>query len=282
VAKGPGTVLALPDGIARHWGLAELRDPVPLEGGYHNLLLRCDDLVLRIEKRHPESVAWEHELLAWLSAEIGEIVTPVPADDGSTFLAFDDRVATVLPFVDGAPRAGIAVAELLARIHTRGAAWPHARARPGRPAYSELDWERNDWWDWSVVPKPPELVRGFERARAWIESGPELAVTPIHGDPAQQNVLWRDGRIVAVLDWEWARMDWPALELANAAWTFAEDDVDTFVAAYCAAGGPGEPEALDEGMRIFVLANALYTLTRDPSGNGDWITFLLDRLRQAT
>jgi aminoglycoside phosphotransferase (APT) family kinase protein len=104
-------------------------------------------------------------------------------------------------------------------------------------------------------------------------------VTPIHGDPAQQNVLWRHGRIVAVLDWEYARLEWPALELASAAWAFAEDDVDGFVAAYVDAGGPGEPEVFEEGLRIFVLANALYALTRGGE-NRDWIEFLLNRLRE--
>jgi thiamine kinase-like enzyme len=139
--------------------------------------------------------------------------------------------------------------------------------------------ERNDWWDWSVVPKPPELVRAFEHTRAWIASRPELAVTPIHGDPAQQNLLWRAGRPTALLDWEWARLDWPALELAAAALSFAEDDREAFVAAYRAAGGPGEPEAFEEGERIVVLANALYSLTRGAEDR-DWIDYLLARLRE--
>src|SRR5882762_6338677 len=78
MAKGPRTVLALPDGIAGHWDLAGLEQAVPLDGGYHNLLLRLGDVVLRIEEREPESVAWEHELLAWLAAEISEVIAPIP------------------------------------------------------------------------------------------------------------------------------------------------------------------------------------------------------------
>lgn len=187
MAKGPRTVLALPDGIREHWDLPPLDDAVALGGGYHNLLVRTGPLVLRME--------------------------------------------------------------------------------------------RNDWWDWSVVPKPPELVRAFEHTRAWIASRPELAVTPIHGDPAQQNLLWRAGRPTALLDWEWARLDWPALELAAAALSFAEDDREAFVAAYRAAGGPGEPEAFEEGERIVVLANALYSLTRGAEDR-DWIDYLLARLRE--
>jgi len=58
------------------------------------------------------------------------------------------------------------------------------------------------------------------------------------------------------------------------------DDVDGFVSAYVDAGGPGEPEVLDEGVRIFVLANVLYALSRDTAGNRDWIEFLLGWLRE--
>jgi Ser/Thr protein kinase RdoA (MazF antagonist) len=270
----------LPDGIAEHWDLAGLQEAVPLGGGYHNLVSRAGDLVVRIEQRDIESVVWEHELLAWLAEDIPEVVAPVAAADGSTLLATDGRVVSLLPFVDGTPRGGLEAAELFARIHRRGADWPGARPRPGRPGYADLDWERNDWWDWSVVRKPPELVRAFDRARAWVASAPELVVTPIHGDPAQQNVLWDGRRIAGVLDWEWSRLDWPALELANAALTFAEDDVDGFVAAYVAAGGPGEPDVLEEGIRIFVLANALYSLSRETESDHDWIDCLLAWLRE--
>jgi Ser/Thr protein kinase RdoA (MazF antagonist) len=254
--------------------LPPLTGLAPLTGGYHNTLLRAGELVLRIEEREPESVQWEHELLAWLRPEVPEVPLPLTARDGSTYLVVDGRVVSVLPYVEGDSGAGIAAAELFARVHVRGSAWPGARPRPGRPAYADLDWERNDWWDWSQVAKPPELVRAFEHARAWVASAPELVVTPIHGDPAQQNFVSRDGRIAALLDWEYARLDWPALELAAAA-----DEDPAFVAAYIAAGGPAEPEVLEEGTRIMLLANALYSLTRGGE-NRDWVDYLLARLRE--
>jgi Ser/Thr protein kinase RdoA (MazF antagonist) len=279
VAKGPLTVLTLPDGIAEHWGLPPLTNPVPLTGGYHNLVIRTGDVVIRVETRELESTVWEHELLAWLAADVPEVVAPIQAGDGSTFLVVEGQIVSVLPFVEGEPSAGLDVASLLARIHARGAEWPQARARPGRPSYADLDWERNDWWDWSAVPKPPELVRAFDHVRAWIASAPSLAVTPVHGDPAQQNVLSRTGRIAGVIDWEWARLDWPALELALAAWTFAEENVKSFVRAYVDAGGPGEPDVLDEGRRLQLLVNALYSLTRD-GGNTPWVDYLLGELRR--
>ena len=278
MAKGPRTVLTLPDGIAAHWDLPDSR-PEALGGGYHNDVFRVGEVVVRIEECEPVSAAWEHELLAWLAPEVPEIALPLPGRDGSTFLALDRGVASVLPFVEGEPQAGLAAAELLARVHRRGAAWPALRERPGRPSYSDLDWERNDWWNWSIVPKPRELVRAFEHTRAWVASEPSLARTPIHGDPAQQNFLWRGGRIAGVIDWEWARVDWPAIELAFAAWTFTEHDVRKFAHAYLSAGGPGEPELLDEGRRLQLLVNALYSLTRDGAGS-DWVNYLLAELRE--
>ena len=207
------------------------------------------------------------------------MVAPLQAADGSTFLAAHDRVLSVVPFVEGEPSTGLAAADLLARIHVRGAGWPQRRERPGRPSYAGLDWECNDWWDWSLVPKPRELVRAFEHTRAWIASAPPLSVVPVHGDSARQNILWRGERIVGVVDWEWARLEWPAIELAAAAWTFAEDDVESFVSAYVAAGGPGEPEVLEEGRRLQLLVNALYSLTRGGAGSA-WADYLLAELRE--
>ena len=61
--------------------------------------------------------------------------------------------------------------------------------------------------------------------------------------------------------------------------TYAEDDPQRFVAANVAAGGPGEPEALEEGRRLHVLANALDSLGRSAS-NRDSVEYLLARLRE--
>lgn len=279
-AKGRRTVLPLPDGIADAWDLPPHTVAQPLGGGYHNTLLRVGDVVVRIEDHSTESVAWEHELLAWLAPEMPEVVQPLRSRDGTSYRVVGDTTVSLLPYVEGTHDREPDMADVLARLHRRGAEWPEARPRPGRPAYVELDWERNDWWDWTAIAeKPPELVRAFEHARAWVASTPSLVTTPVHGDIAPQNVITHGGRVVALLDWEYARLDWPALELANAAWTYSEDDPQRFVTAYLAAGGPGEPEALPEGVRIRLLANALYSLTHSPS-NRDWIAYLLARLRE--
>lgn len=138
------------DRVAEHWRIDRSRDATPLDGGYHNRLFRLGDFVVRVEKRAASSVKWEHELVAWLGEAISEVVVPVSASDGSTFLTDGDQIVSLLPYVEGRHEP-VEAAELLASLHLRGQEWPRIRPRPGRPSYAELDWERNDWWDWAVV-----------------------------------------------------------------------------------------------------------------------------------
>lgn len=251
-------------------------------GGYHNRLFRWGDFVVRVEEQVPTSVAWEHELVAWLGAAITEVVVPVRAPDDSTFLLDDrDQVVSLLPYVEGCHER-VDASGLLARLHQRGSEWPGVRPRPGRPSYADLDWEQNDWWDWAVVPKLPGLVEAFEELRAWVGSRPPIVAVPIHGDFGQENVLVRNGRVVAIFDWEYARMEWAALEVGAAAMRFSPDDPSLFVRRYTDAGGPGEVAAVSYGVRMWLLANCLYSLTSAAKGkpwSQDWVDFTLRNLR---
>jgi len=270
------------DRIADHWAVEQVADATPIGGGHHNKLFRWGDFVVRIEERVPTSVEWEHELVAWLGDAIAEVVVPVRAPDGSTFLLVDqDQVVSLLPYVEGRHTPADA-SGLLARLHRRGCEWPGVRPRPGRPSYADLDWERNDWWEWAVVPKLPGLVEAFEGLRAWAESRPPLAEVPIHGDFGLENVLVRSGRVVAILDWEYARMEWAALEVGAAAMRFSPDDPSSFVRRYADAGGPGEVTAVRYGVRMWLLANCLYSLTSAAKGepwSQEWVDFSLGTLR---
>ncbi|MEU7831491.1 phosphotransferase [Nonomuraea sp. NPDC049129] len=63
---------------------------------------------------------------------------------------------------------------------------------------------------------------------------------PLHGDYYTGNTLARDGRIVAVLDWDETFVGAPELELAAAALEWGDDlagPSEEFVAAYHEAGG---------------------------------------------
>lgn len=270
--------------IVEHWAVAKALDATPMGGGHHNRLFRWGDFVIRIEERTTTSVEWEHELVAWLGEVIAEVVVPVRARDGSTFLRDHNQVVSLLPYVEG-QHESVDASGLLARLHQRASDWPGIRPRPGRPSYAELDWERNDWWDWAVVPRLPGLVEAFEELRAWVASRPPLVEVPIHGDFGVENVLVRSGRVVAIFDWEYARMDWAALEVGAAAMRFSPHDPSSFIRRYADAGGPGEVDAVRYGVRVWLLANCLYSLTAAAKGkpwSQKWVDFTLEKLRDVT
>jgi aminoglycoside phosphotransferase (APT) family kinase protein len=69
-----------------------------------------------------------------------------------------------------------------------------------------------------VLPRLPEDVRAEAAARVGALAGlrsPLLGLN--HGDLAGSNVLWQEGRVVGVLDWDLAAEDDPAEDLASLA-----------------------------------------------------------------
>jgi Ser/Thr protein kinase RdoA (MazF antagonist) len=150
---------------------------------------------------------------------------------------------------------------VLARIHRTD--WGGGQ-RPGAASWLERDLVRNAWWDWELVDKPRVLVTAYERVRDFLADPPPLRLGVVHGDVYRGNVRVEGGAIVGVLDWEEARLDWLASELANAAWEVR--DVDGFVSAYVAAGGPAETEHLGDLVRLRNLADVLYSLTSKARG----------------
>ncbi|MFB9430164.1 phosphotransferase enzyme family protein [Streptoalloteichus tenebrarius] len=94
-----------------------------------------------------------------------------------------------------------------------------------------------------------ELDRALDRWRA--TEGDAYPRGVAHGDFCRRNLLWRDGRVVGLLDWDDVRHGWLASELAWATWEFAKnrdndrmiaDRAAGFLAAYRDAGGPPYPE----------------------------------------
>jgi Ser/Thr protein kinase RdoA (MazF antagonist) len=271
----------LPEGIGDRYGLALPAAGAPLPGGATGSLLRAEQVVVRVEEADPEGLRWEHELLLFLAEEIDEVVPPLLARDGSTFYLDGYRAVSVFPFVDGRTLRSRersfrrVLPRLLARLHARGQAWTTHDQRPDVPSLRERDWEQNDWWDWNLVEKTPSLVRAYEELRDWVSNAPDLTVCPIHGDFHPGNVLVSGRHIVGVVDWQYARIDWPAFELAGAVWELAGEPgsiavdparSETVVGDYLAAGGPGEPEFLVPLMRLESLVTALFSLTRAARG----------------
>jgi Ser/Thr protein kinase RdoA (MazF antagonist) len=271
----------LPEGIAERYGVALPPRGERLLGDSGAEVFRAGEFVVRVERADPDSVRWEHSLVRFLAEEIEQVVPAVTALDGATYYVDGGRVVSVFPFVEGEEiRSREAhfrheLPTLLAQLHRRAQAWPVTEQRPGVPSLRERNWDRNDWWDWSLVERTPPLVRAFEELREWVAGADDLCVYAIQGDFHSGNVLVRDRRIAGIVDWQYARLDWPAFELAGVVWDLSWDgrstNIDTavrddIVRTYVDAGGPGEPEAIVPLMRLESLVTALILLTRAARG----------------
>jgi Ser/Thr protein kinase RdoA (MazF antagonist) len=279
--NGPQPGFELREAVVDRYGVALPPRWEQVLGGASGAVFRAGEFIVRVEQADPDSVRWEHALLRFLAEEIEQVVDPLVALDGSTFYVDGGRIVSVSPFLEGEelrsqePLFRHELPTLLARVHRRAQAWPVADPRPGVPSLRERDWDRNDWWDWSVVEKSPPLVRAFEELREWVATA-ELRVFAIHGDFHTGNVLVRERSVVGIIDWQYARRDWPALELAGVVWDLCSDGksttldpglCDEVVRQYVDAGGPGEPGALVPLMRLESLVSALFSLTRAARGH---------------
>lgn len=199
--------------------------------------------------RTPEEVAWTQGLVRFVAAGVPEAVAPLRALDGATAFGHEGGWVAVFPFVPGRvvdrrrSAERLAAGRLLARLHLRLAARALAEGDPavprGRPQPTEwgpvagepavlADGELDDWYARRVAAA--DLLRG-----------------PVHGDYYRRNLRWGQGRVVGVIDWDDAHVDFTMQEVAWAAWEFAKspagDDLDVgharaFLEAYREAGGP--------------------------------------------
>jgi Ser/Thr protein kinase RdoA (MazF antagonist) len=277
--------------VQKRYDLGPIEVGEPLAGGYANDVLRIEaggsSYVLRV--KHPPvdagSIAWEHDLLGRLAERLEIVPAPIRTRDGSTFLLHDRFAISLLPLVKGRiaeDQDGRAAAKALGEIHAAGAELS-LRQRPAASRLSELEWP------------PARLPSGLaswlpqlEAGRRWaIEWTSEISATAglIHADFFPGNLLVDDGRATAVLDWEEARLDWPAIDLAAGVWHFCRHDLEVddwearaFVAAYRAAGGV-VPPAEDELLIPLIRAKRVLEVLRAPTDRHvDW-DYQLSNLR---
>jgi aminoglycoside phosphotransferase (APT) family kinase protein len=145
------------------------------------------------------------------------------------------HVAPGEPAPDAASR-GVAIAEELARIH-------HIRGDDPRIAFLPL---ALDVMAIQLAERPavPDEDMSETKLRAALMGRwppPQLPPVLLHGDCWMGNLIWKDGRIAAVLDWEDAMRGDPRLDLGIARleilWIDGEEGVGPLTARYAELTG---------------------------------------------
>ncbi len=167
----------------------------------------------------PADIPRQGRLMKALS-EAGLPVPPIiamsdqPVVDGRPFVLMGriegDRIESAVGTVSDEQLARSAV-DVLLRLH----ALPPARTGIGDEEPMPLEGEMMRW-AWLMERAPQELTgRAPELGRLLAEHRPESQVpTLVHGDYHYGNMLFREGRVVGVLDWEIAQLGQPLLDLA--------------------------------------------------------------------
>jgi Ser/Thr protein kinase RdoA (MazF antagonist) len=189
------------------WG--DVARVAPLSGGVANDVwsVRIDGrpAVGRLGARSDADLAWETELLVHLDCEGLTVPVPIPTSDGRLFA--DGLV--VMTYVEGGPPETEAdwrrVADTLHGLHEVTQHWPQ---RPGwRSSTDLLHADTGTRIDLGAMP-----TEAVARCRAaWARlAGRQTCV--VHGDTNPGNVRMTADR-VALIDWDEAHVDVPALDL---------------------------------------------------------------------
>lgn len=160
----------------------------------------------RIGKRDDADLAWEADLLQHLDRNGLTVPVPIPTTDGRLFA----HGLTVMRFMDGGPPSTASdwrrVAETLRELHRLTKNWPQ---RPGwRSSIDLLTADTGTRIDLNAMP--PEAVARCRAAWARL-AGRDACV--VHGNPDNPGNVRITADRVALIDWDEAHVDIPALDL---------------------------------------------------------------------
>jgi hypothetical protein len=232
-------------------------DEQPLTGGSVNSVVRVGSTV------HRSSGPWTpavHALLEYLE-EVGFAEAP-------RVLGMDDQNREVLTYIEGT-----------AALRWNG--WPDFMlAGDGIDQLGDL------------LRRYHDAVRGFRpppNAQWRIRIAPHEYELVRHGDPSPPNTIWRDDKVVGLVDWDFAQPGKAISDLAYLAWyavPLAGDDraqtcgfkdgVDRAgrLRALCSAYGQHDPhEVVAEAVRIIVLER-VQMAELSQQGVQPWVDFV--------
>lgn len=224
--------------ISDHWELGVWRVLRRFEQGVNNesFFLATDrgEFVLRRARASKtlEAIGFEYALIRFLTEHGIPVPEPVPGHDGSHWLMAADRLWTVASFIPSdklklTEEITRQVGEILARFHMAARSFqpPGPIPRAGSKAQAALKALE------FVVPllSDPEAMLLARRVGSAVpraiaaetEATATLAQETIHGACRKSSVLFREGRLVGLLDLDSAREGTRALDIAIALASFA-------------------------------------------------------------
>lgn len=207
-------------GVNRHWRVRTDRRHLALRE------YRSD--------RTAGAIAFEHELLNHLYAREWPVAPALPTQEGQTMVTLFDRTYALFPWLDGEPVEAPSLSQLhirgrlLARLHTDLATFQRREQREGFGRAWELDlFVQPRLHSFNQLlsafgARFPDLAAGIRREKyrslrelARLGYG-EAPTTVVHGDFGQENLLFRGPRLSGLLDFDFARRDVAAFDLAVA------------------------------------------------------------------
>ena len=199
------------------------------------------------EEQSFAGAAGDARLLAHLAPR--GVASPMPlallAEPGVFVSEHAGKPVGVFPWVEGeslcqarvTPDAAAQVGEALARVHLAGASFPEAP--PSRFGPAQIDVRLRSL---RAMTLPAELTADVARLSSRLEEHATRVPAPevsglVHGDLFRDNVLWKDGRIAALLDFESASHESYPFDLMVTllAWCFG-DGLDADLARAMAQG----------------------------------------------
>lgn len=229
----------VPCAVAVTYGLHP-RAASKLPGGYVNesWKVECEEgdfVVRRYGRLHVtrRALLVEHAIMKHAAQRLEEVRAPLRAPNGSTLHARDGRFVGVQPYISGETgardaRARCGAARLLARFHRamerkRGAPKSSSRDDLGRLRERLIGFARDplvgEKLDWDVA------IAAVEDAAARLaQLAPHLPKGIVHGDVQPANFVHRDGRVVGLIDFDFAQEGERAYDVAVGIDEFAAND----------------------------------------------------------
>ncbi len=214
------TTTAFDDGLVnRHW-LATQGERLAVIRRYHT-------------SRTAAAVAWEQTLVEFAGRRGWPTATPLRAASGATVVNVDGRLWAAAPYLEGnvappdQPAMYHIIGRLLGRFHRDISGF---ELDGQRPDFGKT-WELDAWIAPANVGTFNALLAEFGRSYPELAAlirrqryrnlrdlsrlhYPDLPELPIHGDFQRNNLLWKDGQLTALLDFDFCRRDALLCDLA--------------------------------------------------------------------